>query len=152
MKESKPGLLELIAEKMSALPQGMTPADLAKQVKEAAGSSLTERSVDDFLKIFKSNDTEIIERMTILDDEQFEDFFEASIIDRYYVQPYTSEEDRYIFRNFIDEVSRRYMSRHGRALEAFENIAAGRSREDVGLFKGIFNALTQRLFNQQPNK
>jgi hypothetical protein len=40
----------------------------------------------------------------------------------------------------------------GRGLEIYENIASGRTAQDVGLFRGIFNALTQKLFSSDKDK
>lgn len=143
-----------IKEKLKNLPEGWTPEQLTKAMKEGQKSAtLTEQSVDDFLKIFRSNEQSVIDRMTILDDDQLTDFYDAHLVNDMFYKIFCMEKgDKNIFTDFINGVARRYVSSQGRGLDAYENIAAGRAPGDVGLFRGIFGMLSKKLFKEDDKK
>jgi hypothetical protein len=152
MKDKKIDLAEIIKSKINAIPQmGFTPDQLAQVVKEGQNSTLTERSIDNFLKIFQSDEISTIDRMTVLNDEQNEDLYDANLINDLFYK-YFATFDKDIYSEFIKGVERRFISVNGRGLEVYENISAGRSAQDIGLFRGIFNSLSRKLFDKDDKK
>lgn len=146
---SPQNLAAIVAAKLASVPQGFTPEQLARTVKEGQSATLAERSIDDFLKIMRTTDRRIVRRLTVTSDDISEDFYDADVINVGLVKRFCSPDDNEFFDAFIDSVSDTLMSRHGRFLDAFENIAAGRTKEDTGLFRGIFNSVAARLFSDK---
>ena len=148
-KADKTNLELIIAEKLGKLPPGFNPADLEKKLRETQNVSLTERSVDDFLKIFKSDESSIIDRMSVLDNERLEDDYNFKIINTCFYQYFANEAEKDYYSDIAKHVKRSYVSLDGMGLRIYENITAGRMAGDVGLFRGIFNSLTGKLFDNK---
>jgi hypothetical protein len=152
-KEEKTSALEaIIKDKIAAVPkEGFTPSQMAQVIKESQQASLTERSIDDFLKVFISQLRPILNRMTVMDDEKLEDSYDFKILNTCFYQ-YFASYDKDMYTDIDNEIKQNFVSLGGRGIEAFENIAAGRAAGDVGLFRGIFNSLARKLFETDKNK
>lgn len=152
-KESKINALSQIQAQSQNIGIGLTPESIAKAVRDSQQSTLTEQSIDSFLKRPFENAIEILERFSYTDDSLEEDLYDYDVIYKFFILPYITDEKKLqIFQDFRDGVLRRRLSLNGLGVHLFRDVAAGRSPEDVGLFKGLFRGIMDRVFTKKDEK
>jgi hypothetical protein len=148
--KSKEDVLKTIAEKLAILPtETASLSSITRTLKEGQASSLTERSIDDFLKIIK--DPDMRNRMTRLDNELLVDCYDAELLNTLFYKRFARTNPGK-YDPIIDHTKELFVSAQGRGLDLFENVAAGRAAQDVGLFRGIFNLMTNSIFGKDKEK